>query len=196
MFRYFDSLVLKNLFLDDSRIKFGKKLFIVFVGTLFLTISAKIQVPLWPVKISMQTFAVISLGVLFGRFFGRSFSALCIILYLIEGAFGFPVFQGTPDRGIGLLYMTGPTAGYLIGFLFSAYIVGFLAERGYCYNTVSAFCIFLLGEILIQIPGIMWLSYLFGIDMAINSTLVFLYPTILKISIGSIIMPKIFNRLK
>ena len=93
--------------------KIIKIVFIAIVGTILLTISAKIKIPFYPVPMTMQTFMVLMLGTLFGYKIGL----LTVSLYLLEGIYGLPVFAGTPEKGIGFTYFMGPTMGYLIGFL-------------------------------------------------------------------------------
>src|SRR5579862_9024378 len=100
---------------------------LVIIGSLVLTLSAKIEVPFWPVPLTMQSLAVLVIGMAYGLRLG----ALAVLLYLAEGAVGLPVFAGTPERGIGLAYMVGPTGGYLLGFLLAAWVLGLLAERGW-----------------------------------------------------------------
>ena len=100
---------------------------LALAGSLLLTLSAKVQVPFYPVPITMQSLVVLCLGATLGARLG----AATVVLYLLEGALGLPVFAGTPERGIGLAYMAGPTGGYLIGFVAAAYLVGLLAERGW-----------------------------------------------------------------
>jgi len=95
---------------------------ITILGTLLLTISAKIKIPFYPVPMTMQTFVVLLMGVTFGWKIGVA----TISLYLFEGVIGLPVFAGTPEKGMGLIYFTGPTMGYLIGFLFATFIAGYL----------------------------------------------------------------------
>ena len=99
-----------------------KKISIVLFGTLLLTISAKIKVPFYPVPMTMQTFVVVLIGITLGWKLGLA----TIFAYLFEGAIGLPVFAGTPEKGIGISYMIGPTGGYLIGFLTSVFIAGFV----------------------------------------------------------------------
>ena len=111
--------------LGDS--KLGKSILLVVVGSLFLAASAKIQVPFYPVPMTMQTFVVLFLGFALGSRLG----ALTVVVYLLEGAAGLPVFAGTPEKGIGIPYMLGPTGGYLVGFVLAAWAVGALAERGW-----------------------------------------------------------------
>ena len=93
---------------------------IVLIGSILLALSSKFKIPFYPVPMTMQTFVVLLLGVAFGW----KIALATICLYLFEGAIGLPVFSGTPEKGIGLTYMFGPTAGYLIGFLVAAYLAG------------------------------------------------------------------------
>ena len=102
--------------------KILKRISIVLFGTLLLTISAKIKVPFYPVPMTMQTFVVVLIGITLGWKLGLA----TVIAYLFEGAIGLPVFAGTPEQGIGISYIIGPTGGYLIGFIFSVFIAGFV----------------------------------------------------------------------
>ena len=102
-----------------------RALLLALLGSALLTISAKIEVPFYPVPMTMQTLVVLLLGMAFGARLG----AATVLLYLAEGAVGLPVFAGTPERGIGIAYMLGPTGGYLVGFVLSAAITGWLTER-------------------------------------------------------------------
>jgi len=97
-----------------------KVILTAIIGTLLLTISAKIKIPFYPVPMTMQTFVVLFLGITLGPKIGL----LTISLYLFEGIFGFPVFSGTPEKGIGFTYFMGPTGGYLVGFLVATYVAG------------------------------------------------------------------------
>ena len=100
--------------------KITKIILVSVLGTLLLTISAKIKIPFYPVPMTMQTFVVLSLGIAFGARIGL----LTVSLYLLEGIVGLPVFAGTPEKGVGLIYFTGPTGGYLVGVLIAVYIAG------------------------------------------------------------------------
>ena len=99
--------------------KYIKYFLIVFVGTILLTISAKIKIPFYPVPMTMQTFIVLSFGLCFGYKIGLA----TVILYLLEGMIGLPVFSNSPEKGVGLVYFTGPTMGYLIGFLPAVFLI-------------------------------------------------------------------------
>ena len=137
----------------------------VLLGTLLLTISAKIKIPFYPVPMTMQTFVVLFLGIAFGARIGL----LTVTLYLFEGIFGLPVFAGTPEKGIGLIYFTGPTMGYLIGFLVAVYLAGSFQYKD--KNIISELFInyfkLLLAVSFIYIIGLVWLGTLIGWDKPI-----------------------------
>lgn len=132
----------------------------VIAGSLLLTLSAKIQVPFYPVPMTMQTLVVIGLGLALGPVRG----AAAVALYLAQGAAGLPVFAGTPEKGIGLAYMMGPTGGFLFGYLPAALLAGWLAERGWDRNVFSAMAAALLAGAVIYVPGLLWLGSVIGWD--------------------------------
>ncbi len=132
-------------------------------GSLLLTLSAKIKIPLEPVAVTMQVFVVLALGLCLGA----KLAAASVMLYLIQGAAGLPVFTGTPEKGVGLAYMLQGTGGYLLGFLFAAAIVGWLSERGFSRNIFLAMLAALTGLAAIYIPGLVWLGTLLGWDKPI-----------------------------
>jgi len=131
---------------------------LAIAGSLLLTLSAKLQIPFWPVPMTMQTFVVLVLGTAFGWRLG----AATIALYLLEGALGLPVFAGTPERGIGLAYMMGPTGGYLAGFLAAAMLCGRFAERGWDRSPWRTALAMTTGHLLIIFLGWAWLALLIG----------------------------------
>ena len=132
----------------------------VVAGSLLLTLSAKIQVPFYPVPLTMQTLVVIGLGLALGPVRG----AAAVALYLAQGAAGLPVFAGTPEKGIGIAYMMGPTGGYLAGYLPAALFAGWLAERGWDRNVFTAMLAALLAGAVIYVPGLLWLGSVVGWD--------------------------------
>lgn len=132
----------------------------VIAGSLLLTLSAKVQVPFYPVPMTMQTLAVIGLGLALGPVRG----AAAVALYLAEGALGLPVFAGTPEKGIGLAYMMGPTGGYLLGYIFAALLAGWLAGRGWDRNVFTAMAAALIAGAVIYVPGLFWLGSVIGWD--------------------------------
>lgn len=126
----------------------------VVLGSILMTISAKLQVPFWPVPMTMQTYVVIMLGAVLGWRLG----AASVLLYLAQGAVGLPVFAA----GGGLLYFAGPTGGYLVAFVLSAALVGLLAARGWDRRLPSALVMMALGTVLILVLGTAWLSVFLG----------------------------------
>lgn len=152
------------------------------LGTALLTASAKIQVPFWPVPMTMQTFVVLVIGATYGARLG----AATVALYLAYGAVGLPVFAA----GGGLVYLAGPTGGYLIGFLAAAAVVGWLAERGFDRRWPSALAVFLFGDGVIFAFGVLWLGYHFGVATAVQGGLLpFLPGEVLKIVLAMAVLP-------
>ena len=137
--------------------KLLKYVFIALIGSIILAISSKIKIPFYPVPMTMQTLVVLIIGVAFGWKLGLA----TISLYLFEGIVGLPVFSGSPEKGIGLVYFTGPTMGYLIGFLVAVYISG---KFVYDNNLVKTFFKLFFATSLIYILGIIWLGSLIGWD--------------------------------
>ncbi|MGE0766720.1 MAG: biotin transporter BioY [Hyphomicrobiaceae bacterium] len=159
-------------------------------GVCLLTLSAKIQVPFWPVQMTMQTLVVLMLGMAYGSRMG----AATVLAYLLVGAAGFPVFAGTPERGIGLAYMTGPTGGFLLGFLFSAWVVGVLGERGLDRSLLGCALAMLAGHAIISFAGVLWLAALLGTTKAIQVGFVpFLASSVLKTALGALALPQIWR---
>ena len=154
----------------------------ILLGSLLLAISAKVQVPFWPVPMTMQTFVVLLLGATLGwRLAGAT-----VLTYLIEGAAGLPVFA----TGAGVAYMAGPTGGYLAGFLLAALAVGWLAERGFCRTILTTLAAFGIGQIAIFSPGIAWLATFTGWDIAFSAGLLpFLPAEALKIALAYVLLP-------
>jgi biotin transport system substrate-specific component len=127
---------------------------LILLGTGLLALSAHLQVPFWPVKLSMQTFVALAIGIAYGS----RLSGATILAYLVEGAIGLPVFQS----GAGIAYMVGPTGGFLLGFMLAAVVIGYCAERGILNRFPTAIAALLLAEAAIYIPGVAWLTVLFG----------------------------------
>ena len=137
-----------------------RNIVLAVLGSIALWISAKIQVPFYPIPMTMQTLIILLIGTAFGWRLG----AATVLLYLAQGAAGLPVFAGTPEKGIGLAYMFGPTGGYLFGFILAASLVGWLAERGWDRSVLMTGLAMLLGNVAIYIPGLIWLGSIVGWD--------------------------------
>ena len=137
-----------------------KNLFVALIGSILLAISAKIKIPFYPVPMTMQTLVVLIIGIGFGWKLGVA----TVLLYLFEGIVGLPVFSGTPEKGIGLVYFTGPTMGYLIGFLVAAFLAG---KFNFDNNLIKNFLKLTFATSFIYILGILWLGGLIGWDKPI-----------------------------
>jgi len=135
----------------------------VVLGSSLLWASAKVQVPLWPVPMTLQTYVVLTMGAVLGWRLG----AATMVAYLFEGAVGLPVFAGTPANGIGLAYMVGPTGGYLAGYLAAVLLVGLLAARTWTRSIVGTAVMLLAGELTILGLGCGWLALQVGWERAI-----------------------------
>ena len=168
--------------------KIVKLTLIVVVGTILITISAKIKIPFYPVPMTMQTFVILLIGITLGYRVG----IITVALYLFEGIVGLPVFASSPEKGIGIAYFTGPTMGYLIGFLVAVYFSGlFKYDKG----IINTFLKLIFSVSFIYILGIIWLGMLIGWDKPVFKLgaepfllaelfkillLLFLTPTLLK----------------
>ncbi len=171
-----------------------RNLALIVVGAALITLSAKINIPFHPVPMTMQTFVILAIGIVYGRVLGP----LTVLSYLALGAMGLPVFAGTPEKGIGLLYMSGPTGGYLVGFVLAAAVVGGLAERGWDRKGITTFAAMLIGNILIYVPGLLWLGILFGWDKPIFEwgAAPFLWGDLFKIVLAMIVIPASWKAVK
>ncbi|PZR85491.1 MAG: biotin transporter BioY [Stutzerimonas stutzeri] len=167
------------------------KVAIAIAGSALLAISAKVQVPFYPVPVTMQTLVVLVLGMTLGSRLG--FATLA--LYLAEGLAGLPVFAGTPEKGIGLAYMMGPTGGYLIGYLLAATLTGWLAERGFDRSLRSVALALVLGNVAIYLPGVLWLGAVIGWDKPVLAygLTPFLAGDALKLALGACLLPLLRN---
>ena len=165
-----------------------KSILVVLVGAILLTISSKIKIPFYPVPMTMQTFVVLFLGISFGYKIGIA----TVGLYLIEGIFGLPVFSNSPEKGVGIVYFTGPTMGYLIGFLLATFLAGYLDLKT---NIVSIFLKLILSVSVIYILGLIWLGILIGWDKPIFQlgAAPFLLAELFKILILTLLTKKIIT---
>jgi len=165
-----------------------KYILVIFLGSILLTISSKIKIPFYPVPMTMQTFVVLFLGMSFGYKIGLA----TVSLYLLEGIIGLPVFSNSPEKGVGIIYFTGPTMGYLIGFLFATFLAGYFNFK---VNIFYTFLKLIIAVSVIYILGIFWLGNLIGWDKPIIQLGVtpFLLAELFKISILAILSKKIIK---
>jgi biotin transport system substrate-specific component len=166
---------------------------LALVGSALMALSAKTKVDMVFVNVTMQTFAVFAISAAYGS----RLAVATMALYLLEGALGMPVFTGTPEKGIGLAYMVGPTAGYLLSYLVAAWVVGRAADKGFARNAISIGLSMLLAEVIILAMGFLWMAYLFGVEKAFAYGVgVFIIGDILKLALAAAAVPALGSLLK
>jgi biotin transport system substrate-specific component len=164
---------------------------LALAGSLLLWASAKIQVPFYPVPITMQTAVVFLLGVAYGP----RLAVATVLLYIAEGAIGLPVFAGTPERGIGLPYILGPTGGYIVSYLPAAAITGWVAERS--RHWLATALGILAATAVIYALGAAWLATFVGAEKAITlGVLPFLLGDFLKLALVTALAEVGLSRLR
>ena len=175
--------LIKNL----KEITLLKNLFLAIFLSILLAISAKINIPFYPVPMTMQTFVVLLIGVLFGWKLGL----FTVGLYLLEGILGLPVFAGTPEKGLGIIYFVGPTIGYLVGFLVTVFLAGFF---NFNKNYILNFLKLVIAVSFIYIFGMMWLLKFTGWEkLFLVGAQPFLLAELFKVLILTIVLPKILK---
>ena len=175
---------------EKGDMRLASQIFLAIAGTLILTVSAKTKVVLGPVDISLQTLAVMLIAAAFGLRLGLA----TLLLYMAEGAAGLPVFQSTPEKGIGIAYMLGTTGGYLAGFVVMAAIVGWAADRGWDRNVFKMLGATLTAEIVMMAMGFAWLAALIGADKAWQfGVLPFVVGDLIKVALAASIVPAVWS---
>lgn len=154
-------------------------LLLVVAGNVALIASAKLQVPFYPVPMTLQTMVVLLLGLTLGT----RVAVATVLLYLAEGAVGLPVFAGTPEKGLGLAYMAGPTGGYLVGFAIAAWLVGRIADWRQDAQAMALAA--LSGMVVIYACGWLWLASLIGAEPAfVHGIVPFVFGDLLKTALA------------
>ena len=177
-----NTALINLLFPTQGASTYIKNILLILFGTILLAISSKIQVPFWPVPMTMQTFIVF----LIGMTYGWRLSFFTLLAYLVEGALGLPVFA----KGGGLVYLAGPTAGYLYGMLGAATLMGFLSEKGYSQSYFKCFIALILGSIVIFALGVGYLGSIIGYDKALSAGLMPFVPSeFFKIALALVLIP-------
>lgn len=168
-----------------------KQAALIIGGILALAIAAKIKVPMWPVPITMGTFAVLTIGAAYGPRLGLA----TILGYMIVGALGFDVFAGSSAEKFGLEYMMGGTGGYLVGYVLATLALGALARRGWDRSVTWMAASMLIGTVLIYIPGLLWLGNLYGWDKPILAwgLTPFLVGDAIKLALAALLVPAIWK---
>jgi biotin transport system substrate-specific component len=164
-----------------------KQVALVLFGVLALAVAAKIKVPMWPVPITMGTFAVLTIGAAYGPRLGL----VTILGYMIIGALGFDIFASSSATAYGLEYMMGGTGGYLVGYVLATVALGVLARAGWDRSAPKMAIAMLLGNVLIYVPGLIWLGLLYGWDKPILQwgLTPFLVGDVIKLALAAAILP-------
>ncbi len=168
-----------------------KQVALVALGIVALAVAAKIKVPMWPVPITMGTFAVLTIGTAYGARLGL----ITMFGYLLVGALGFDVFAGSSAEKFGLTYMMGGTGGYLVGYLMATVLLGALAARGWDRSVTKLALALLLANVLIYVPGLLWLGQLYGWDKPILEwgLTPFLLGDAIKLGLAALLIPAVWK---
>lgn len=168
-----------------------KQAAMVVLGIMVLAIAAKIKIPMWPVPITMGTFAVLTIGAAYGPMLGLT----TILGYMIIGALGFDVFAGSSAEAYGLTYMMGGTGGYLVGYVLATLALGYLARAGWDRSMGKMALAMLVGNALIYVPGVAWLGVLYGFDQPIVQwgLTPFLIGDALKLGLAALLLPAVWK---
>ncbi|WP_421904493.1 biotin transporter BioY [Mameliella sp.] len=164
-----------------------KQVALVVLGIAVLAAAAKIKVPMWPVPITMGTFAVLTVGAAYGPRLGL----VTILGYMIIGALGFDVFAGSSAEAFGIEYMMGGTGGYLVGYVLATVALGVLARAGWDRSAPKMAGAMLLGNVIIYVPGLIWLGMLYGWDKPILEwgLTPFLVGDAIKLALAAVVLP-------
>ena len=168
--------------------------FLALASSALIAVSSKIQVPMVPVPMTMQTLVILVIAMAGGWRLG----GIAVLLYLAEGMVGLPVFAGTPEKGLGLPYMVGTTGGYLLGFLLATLVVGLLAEAGWDRRIPLTAAAMLIGNVIIYIPGLLWLGNVAGWDNPILQwgLMPFIVGDLVKLGIAALLLPGIWRLIR
>lgn len=184
--------VLSDMFeVNGGAMRIAKQAALVVLGIAVLAIAAKIKVPMWPVPITMGTFAVLSIGAAYGARLGLA----TIFGYMLIGALGFDVFAGSSAEVFGLEYMMGGTGGYLVGYVLATLLLGALARKGWDRSAPKMALAMLLGNVLIYVPGLIWLGMLYGWDKPILAwgLTPFLMGDVIKLALAAGLFPLVWK---
>lgn len=168
-----------------------KQAVLVVLGIAALAVAAKIKVPMWPVPVTMGTFAVLGIGAAYGPRLGLA----TILGYMLLGAVGFDVFAGSGAEASGLIYMLGGTGGYLVGYVLAAVALGALARQGWDRSVTKMAAAMLIGNAIIYAPGLLWLGQLYGWDQPILAwgLTPFLIGDALKLVLAALLLPALWK---
>ncbi len=186
-----DRVLAEAILPQEGQAKLVKQAVLVVAGILALAIAAKIKVPMWPVPITMGTFAVLTIGAAYGPRLGLA----TIIGYMIIGALGFDVFAGSSAEKFGLTYMMGGTGGYLVGYVLATLALGWAARQGMDRSFGKMALALIVGNVLIYVPGLLWLGTLYGWDKPILEwgLTPFLMGDAIKLVLAALLVPAVWK---
>ena len=168
-----------------------KQLVLVVAGITALILAAKIKIPMFPVPMTMGTFAVLSIGAAYGARLGLA----TILGYMLIGALGFDVFAGSSAEVSGVTYMMGGTGGYLVGYVLAVLALGALTRQGWDRARGKMALALVLGNVLIYVPGLIWLTVLYGVDAPILAwgLTPFLLGDLVKLALAALLLPALWS---
>lgn len=186
-----DAVLHEAILPQEGTARIIKQAVLVIAGIAMLALAAKIKIPMWPVPITMGTFAVLTIGAAYGARLGLA----TILGYMIIGALGFDVFAGSSAEDNGLSYMMGGTGGYLVGYVLATLALGLAAQRGYDRSVGGMALALLVGNALIYVPGLLWLGTLYGWDKPILEwgLTPFLVGDALKLALAALLVPAVWK---
>jgi len=170
----------------------ARKVMIMLAGSVLIALGAQISVPMLPVPMTLQTLAIVLVGLTAGSRLGAG----AVLAYLLEGAMGLPVFAG---GGAGLAWLAGPTAGFLWGFVGLAFGAGWLAERGIARGLIATFVSAAILSALLYVPGVLWLNAATSLDLngaITRGMLPFLLGDTVKAAVAALIVTGAWSALK
>ena len=176
---------------EEGTQRLVKQVVLVLAGIAAIAIAAKIRIPMWPVPLTMGTFAILTIGAAYGPRLGLT----TILGYLAVGALGFDVFAGSSAEENGLAYMMGGTGGYLVGYALAALALGLFARAGWDRSMPRMATALLVGNAIIYIPGLIWLGVLYGWDKPILEwgLTPFLLGDALKLALAALLVPAVWK---
>ncbi|MEO0486033.1 MAG: biotin transporter BioY [Pseudomonadota bacterium] len=187
----YDKVLTETFGPSEGTGKLIKQAVLVVAGILALAVAAKIKVPMWPVPITMGTFAVLTIGAAYGPRLGFA----TIFGYMVIGALGFDVFAGSSAENNGIAYMMGGTGGYLVGYVLATLALGWAARQGWDRSILMMAVAMLIGNILIYAPGLAWLGQLYGWDKPILEwgLTPFLIGDAIKLALAALLVPGLWK---
>ncbi|SMY09061.1 biotin transporter BioY [Flavimaricola marinus] len=175
----------------EGTVRLIKQAALVVAGIALLAVMAKIKIPMWPVAISMGTFAVLTIGAAYGPRLGL----VTIMGYMILGALGMDLFQNSSAEVNGLTYMMGGTGGYLVGYVLAVVLMGYAARAGWDRSVGKMALAMLAANAVMYIPGVLWLGQLYGFDQPILQwgLYPFLIGDALKLALAALLLPALWK---